>query len=320
MNLTRLSIIIVSWNTKDLLRQCLEHVFGGNPGVSFEVIVVDNASSDGSPDMVKKEFPGVHLLCNGENVGFSRANNLAIPGAAGEYVLLLNSDTIIEDNSILGEWVAFMDGHPEAGASGCRLTYPGGAHQVGDAGFRPSLKTLFFYSFFLSRLFPRVFKGLFLGSVDANREMEVDWVSGAAMMVRKSVLPEAGLLDEDIFMFAEDIEWGCRIGSKGYKVYYLPGIAIVHLQGASVKKHEDRKKMSFLWIESVRYVYSMLNGANALWLFDLVLGSGFLLRAVLYFLFSCFSANGEARAKSRIMFHSSLFTLRGMGKPAMIRK
>jgi N-acetylglucosaminyl-diphospho-decaprenol L-rhamnosyltransferase len=320
MDRPRLSIIIVNWNTKDLLRQCLSHVLKTEAGMPIEVIVVDNASTDGSPAMVETEFPRVRLYRNMENLGFSRANNLAIPGAAGEYVLLLNPDTIVNDNALFKEWVSFMDDHREAGASGCRLVYPGGKHQVGDAGFRPSLKSMFFYATFLSRIFPRRFEGLFLGFVGTDRVMEVDWVSGAAFMVRKSILPEAGLLDENIFMFAEDVEWGCRIRSLGYRVYYLPQIAIIHLQGATIKRNEDRKKMSFLWIKSMRYVYSMLNGARTLWLFDVLLSFSFLLRAVLYCLFSCFGANGEAGVRSNIMFHSFLFALSGMGKPAVVRR
>jgi N-acetylglucosaminyl-diphospho-decaprenol L-rhamnosyltransferase len=320
MDTTGLSIIIVSWNTKDLLRQCLEHIFKGDPGIPIEVIVVDNASTDGSPDMVKTEFPRVRLLRNAENLGFSKANNLAIPDAAGEYVLLLNSDTIVKETTLFKEWVSFMDDHREAGASGCKLVYPDGTHQVGDGGFRPSLKSLFVYATFLSRVFPRRFRGLFLGATGTDRVTEVDWVSGAAFMVRKSILPDTGLLNEDIFMFAEDIEWGCRIRSLGHSVYYLPYIEITHLQGASIKRHEDRKRMSFLWIESMRYVYSMLNRTRTLWPFDILLSFSFLIRAMLYFLFSCFVANGEARTRSRIMFHSFLFALSRMGKPATTKR
>jgi len=281
------------------------------------VTVVDNASGDGSPDMVESEFPQVRLFRSGENLGFPRANNVALPRARGDYVLLLNPDTIIADNSLFGEWVSFMDNHREAGASGPRLTHGNGTHQVGDAGFRPSLTTVFFHAVFLSKLFPRLFKGLFLGSVGADRPMEVDWISGAAFMVRRSILPETGLLNENIFMFAEDVEWGCRIRSFGYKVYYLPQIAVVHLQGASIKKHEDRVRMSLLWIESMRYVYSLLNGAGTLWLFNILLGLGFLLRAVLYCLLHWLGGGGsEAGTMSRIMAHSFLFALGSAGRPA----
>jgi N-acetylglucosaminyl-diphospho-decaprenol L-rhamnosyltransferase len=316
MDTPKLSIIIVNWNTKDLLRQCLSHIFKSETGIPIEVLVVDNASTDGSPAMVEAEFPHVRLFRNTENLGFSKANNFAIPTAQGEYVLLLNSDTIVNDTSLLKEWVSFMDDHREAGASGCRLVHPDGTHQVGDGGFRPSLKSVFFYVTFVSRIFPRRFKGLFLGSLGTDLPMEVDWVSGAAFMVRKSILPETGLLDEDIFMFAEDVEWGCRIRSAGYKVYYLPHIAITHLQGASIKGYEERKKMSVLWIKSMRHVYSMLNGSRTLVLLDILLSFGFLLRAVLYFLFSCFARNDAPKTMSRIMFHSFLFVLSRMEKTA----
>ena len=317
MDKPKLSIIIVSWNTRDLLRQCLGSIFKGDPGITLDVSVVDNASGDGSPDMVEAEFPRVYLIRNRENLGFGRANNLAIPRAAGEYVLLLNPDTIIGDNSLFREWTSFMDNHPEAGASGARLTHADGKHQVGDGGFRPSLAAVFFHALFLSKVFPRLFKGLFLGPVGKTLPMEVDWISGAAFMVRKSILPETGLLNEHIFMFAEDVEWGCRIRSFGYKVYYLPQITIVHLQGASIKKREDRIRMSFLWIESMRYVYSLLYGARTLWLFNILLGLGFLLRAVVYRLFYRIGRGGsEAEIMSRIMARSFLFALAGVEKTA----
>ena len=140
MDTPKLSIIIVNWNTKEMLRQCLTHIFKRDAGIPIEVIVVDNASTDGSPATVEAEFPCVHLFRNTENLGFSKANNPAMPAAQGEYVLLLNSDTIVKDNALFKKWVSFMDDHRGAGASGCRLVNPDGTHQVGDGGFRPCLK------------------------------------------------------------------------------------------------------------------------------------------------------------------------------------
>ena len=298
MNALRLSIIIVNWNTVELLRQCLNCLFQEDLQIPFEVIVVDNASYDGSPEMVSKEFRRVRLIQNSINTGFSKANNQAIKIAAGEYILLLNSDTLIRDKLIFKKWIAFMDQHPKSGASGCKLIFPDGSHQVGDGGFRPSLLTIINYAFFFSRVFPHHFKGLFLSYKRLYREIDVDWVSGAAFLVRKSILPQVGLLDEDTFMYAEDIEWGCRIRSFGYKVYYLPFLEIVHLQGASAKKQKDQNRFSCLWLETLRCRYHLYNKREPVFLYDLVISTAFLLRTVIYYLLYLMTKDRAKKIKS----------------------
>lgn len=150
----KLSVIVVNWNTGTLVGHCLDSLFSQDLPAAFEVIVVDNASSDCSVEMVRQRFPQVRLMVNQENLGFTRANNRAIERTSGEYVLLLNPDTIILGNHTVMDWLSFMDEHRDAGASGCKLVFPDGSHQVGDAGFRPTLGSVASYALFLSRMSP----------------------------------------------------------------------------------------------------------------------------------------------------------------------
>lgn len=313
MDKLRLTIIVVNWNTVSLLRDCLDSLLGQEMGVTHEIIVVDNASADGSPQMVAATFPSVRLIRNHENLGFAKANNQAIKEAKGDYILLLNSDTVVPDNRIFPEWLSFMDNHPEAGASGCRLIKADGAHWVGDAGFKPSLGSIFSYSFFLSKLFPGSFKGLFLNYHVEAAAAEVDWVSGAAFLVRRDILPEVGLLDENVFMYAEDVEWGCRIRSRGYKIFYLPGPVIVHLVGASTKQHKEGA-FSPLWVENLRRLYGRFNPGQPLFLFDFIFAAGLLLRSFLYLVVYMASGKDKWRYKSKEMF--SYFSFLALKKRA----
>lgn len=282
MDPVKLSIVIVNWNSRELTCQCLESVLGQDLQASCELIVVDNASSDGSCDLIGKRFPQVRLLRNADNVGFARANNQAIRIARGEYLLLLNPDTVLADPALLTKWTGYMDRHRDAAASGCRLVFPDGSHQVGDAGYRPSLSTVGNYALFLSRAFPRRCKGLVCAVGAGDREMVVDWVCGAALLVRAATVAEVGLLDESFYMFAEDIEWGCRMTSLGHQVYYLPFLEIIHLQGGSSAKREDRRVFSLLWLENLRRLYGCYNSGRSLFCYDLLMTIAFLLRYSIY--------------------------------------
>lgn len=275
----KLSIIVVSWNTRQLLRDCLRSVEPAATRLASELLVIDNASSDGSPEAVLGEFPDVCLLRNGANLGFAAANNQGISAARGEYVLLLNSDTLVPEGDIFAEWVRFMDEHPEVAASGCRLTWPDGRHQIGDAGHRPSLGTLLNHALFLSRLAPWRLRGLFAVGVGPGPPRAVDWVSGAALLARRSALDVVGLLDERFFMYAEDVEWCCRMRSLGYAVAYLPGLRIVHLQGGSAAPGQG---VGLRWLESLQRLHASYHPREPRFLFRVVLAAGFLLRAALY--------------------------------------
>ena len=310
----KLSVVIVNWNSIELLQACLDSIFLKNSGFDFEIIVVDNASADNSAEILKKEFPYIQLIQNNENIGFTRANNKAIIEAKGKYILLLNPDTIIKDRDIFENWVVFMDNHPEAGASGCKLIYQDGSHQVGDAGFKPTFRTIFNFSFFLSKIKPVQFKGIFLNYDKLNTPIEVDWICGAGFLVSKSILEKVGLMNEDIFMYADDIEWGCRIREYGYKIFYLPQMEIIHLQGGSAKKQKEISKFSYLWLNNIRLLYKYYNKKQPIVLYDLVISSAFLLRSVLYLCSYLKSKNEEIKMKSYRMFKFFLFSISNFGK------
>ena len=289
MRMLPLSVIIVNWNSIELLKPCLVSLFEKNTSFDFEVIIVDNASKDSSVEVLKKEFPLVHLIESDINMGFTRANNVAIRKAKGKYILLLNPDTIIIDVNILKKWTDFMDSNPDVGASGCKLIYEDGRHQVGDAGYMPVINTVFNFSLFLSKLKPDRVKGIFLNYNKLSKPIEVDWISGAGFLVRKEILETVGLMDEGIFMYADDIEWGCRIRKYGYRVVYLPHMKIVHLQGGSAKKQKEISEFSFLWLKNIRLLFKYYNKNQPIVLYDLLISIGFLLRAVLYFCFFFFN-------------------------------
>ncbi len=227
------SIIIVSWNTKEILRNCLRSVYEQAGPISFEVFVVDNASSDGSAQMVENEFPQVCLIRNAENRGFAAANNQAMARAMGRYILLLNPDTIVL-NGAIAKTVSFADAHREAGVIGCKILGSDRTLQRSCSTYHSPLNLLIL-TFGLHRLFPR---SRFFGRGrmtwwDYGSVREVQTVSGCFMLVRREAINQIGLMDERFFMYTEEMDWCWRMWSKGWKVIYFPNAEIVHLGGSS---------------------------------------------------------------------------------------
>lgn len=232
-----LSIVIVNWNTKDLLRKCLESIYEAPPLVKFEVLVVDNASNDGSGEMVEKDFPEAQLIKNNTNLGFAKANNQGIKKSHGNLVLLLNSDVKILPG-VLEKMVNFMAKHPEIGILGPKLIYPNGSYQLSGGHF-PMVLSEFFERSKLAQLFSfSKFIGRYrMNYWDRDNGRELDWVSGAALMIRRRVIQDGGLMDENFFMHYEDIDWCYRAKAKGWKVYFIPEAKLVHLERQSTKKY-----------------------------------------------------------------------------------
>ena len=231
-----LSVVIVSYNVRRFLEQALRSVFAALEGLEGEVWVVDNASSDGSAQMVREQFPQVKLIANRENVGFARANNQAVERARGRYVLLLNPDTVVRQDTFR-VMVRFMDEHPEAGAAGCKVLNPNGTLQLACRRGFPTPMVAFYKIVGLSALFPKSqrFGRYNMTYLDPDQVAEVDAVSGSFMMVRREVVEKVGTLDPEFFMYGEDIDWCYRIQQAGWKVYYLPHTEIVHFKGESTK-------------------------------------------------------------------------------------
>ena len=240
----KLSVVIVNYNVSYFLEQCLKSVekavlclnqkYGQN---SAEVFVVDNHSVDGSNEMVERLFPWVTLIKNEENVGFSKANNQAMRIASGEYVLLLNPDTVVEDQTFL-KVIEFMDAHLDGGGLGVKMLDGKGKFLPESKRGLPTPWVAFYKIFGLSALFPksRRFGKYHLGFLDNDQIHSIEILSGAFMLMRKSVLDKIGLLDEDFFMYGEDIDLSYRIILAGYKNYYYPETRIIHYKGESTKK------------------------------------------------------------------------------------
>ncbi|MDD3892771.1 MAG: glycosyltransferase family 2 protein, partial [Bacteroidales bacterium] len=232
-----LSVVIVNYNVKHFLEQCLISVFKSLNSIDSEVFVVDNASADGSCQMVRQRFPQVKLIENTVNYGFSYANNQAIRLAEGEFVLLLNPDTVVEEDTF-AKCIAFMNEHKKAGSMAVKMIDGKGKFLPESKRAMPSPIVSFYKIFGLSRLFPKskTFARYHLGHLSPNSTHEIEILSGAFMFIRKEALDKVGLLDESFFMYGEDIDLSYRILKGGYKNYYYPGTTIIHYKGESTKK------------------------------------------------------------------------------------
>ncbi|MDR1603053.1 MAG: glycosyltransferase family 2 protein [Tannerella sp.] len=232
----KLSIVIVNYNVKYYLWQCLDSVMRATRQVAAEIFVVDNCSPDHSTEYVKPWFPDVHFIENSENVGFSKANNQAIRIACGEYVLLLNPDTVVGEDT-LARVCAFMDAHPNAGALGVKMIDGYGKFLPESKRGFPSPWNAFCKMTGLAGLFPlsKTFGGYHIRYLNENELHKVDILAGAFMLLRRQALDRAGLLDEAFFMYGEDIDLSYRIGLAGFDIYYLPE-TIIHYKGESTRK------------------------------------------------------------------------------------
>ena len=244
----KLSIVIVNYNVEHFLEQCLYSVRKAIKDIDAEVFVVDNNSVDGSLRMLREKFPEVILIDNKQNLGFSKANNQAIRQSKGEYVLLLNPDTVVEDDTF-HKVLLFMDSHPDGGGLGVKMVDGKGKFLPESKRGLPTPLTAFYKIFGFSRLFPhsKRFSKYHLGYLDKDHIHEVDVLAGAFMLMRRSVLEVTGLLDEDFFMYGEDIDLSYRIVQAGYKNYYFSETRIIHYKGESTKK------------SSVNYVFVFYN-------------------------------------------------------------
>jgi GT2 family glycosyltransferase len=222
MTQPKLAVIIVSWNTKDLTRKCVTSVLRSQTDFEVEVLVVDNASSDGTPAMVAGEFPQVKLIANQENMGFGRGCNEGLKNTSAENVFFLNPDAEIEPNA-LQFMVDYLDAHPRVGVVGCALRYPDGSTQRAYYDF---------YSFFGSLKDNQLIKKR-LKAASEEKTMPVDWVIGAVLMIRTGVLAQVGNFDEDFFLYGEEMELQYRIRKAGWEIIYLPEVAAVHHAGRS---------------------------------------------------------------------------------------
>jgi N-acetylglucosaminyl-diphospho-decaprenol L-rhamnosyltransferase len=276
-----LGIVIVNWNTRDLLKRCLETIMASAGEVSFKVVLVDNASTDGSADMARESFPAVEVIVSPTNGGFSYGNNLGLRAlgyrAAGDvdpdaprYALLLNPDTEVPPDALY-QMVQFMDSRPEIGVAGPKLVLENGSL---DLACRRSFPTpiVSFYRFSgLSKLFPHHprFGQYNMTFADPDQEIEVDSVVGAYMQVRREAILDAGLLDETFFMYGEDLDWAFRIKKAGWKVFYHPQVVVRHVKRAASRRS---KKAQFEFQRAMLIFYRKhYQKTTPLWLHSLVI-------------------------------------------------
>jgi len=272
---TDLSIVIVSYNVKNLLKECLESIYRTTKQIQFEVYIVDNHSSDGTIQMIQRDFPTVKLIRNKENIGFAKANNLAFRKSKGKYLLMLNPDTRILQNSFQKMINAF-EKDTRIGVVGCKMLNPDGTLQPSCYDF-PTLREIFGMYFIGSRIFGGLKK------FDYNKMQEVDFVRGAFLTLNRKCLEEVGLLDENIFMFGEETDLCYRIKQSGWKVMYMPDTVIIHHKGKSTEQISDN--MYLQRIRSLIYYFQKHYGkTRTLFLRVIILlgmGSRLVLRRIL---------------------------------------
>ena len=267
-----LAIVIVNYNTRALLRECLRSIYASRGNLTFEVCVVDNASTDGSAGMVRAEFPQVRLIESEHNGGYAYANNLGLrsfgfpESPAGKvlsssipfsdlprYVLLLNPDTLLPPDA-LAQMLAFMDAHPDAGVVGPKLVRPDGSLDLACRRSFPTPEISLWRMLGLSKLFPRtrLFGRYNLTYLDPNLLTEVDSVVGAFMWVRREAILQVGLLDETFWMYGEDLDWAKRIKDAGWKVWYNPSVVVLHVKEAA-SRYSPRARVEFYRAMAIFY-------------------------------------------------------------------
>jgi GT2 family glycosyltransferase len=232
-----ISVIIVNYNVKEFVGNLLNSIKSALDGLSTEIFVVDNASDDGSPEYIREHFPEVRLIANNKNAGFGKANNQALAVASGKYLLIINPDTIVQEDT-LHKMIGFFSCHPEAGMAGCRVLNPDGSLQLACRRGFPGPWTSFCKFTGLSKLFPksRLFARYNLTYLDENSTHEVDAISGSFMMMPRDVYIKTGGFDPQFFMYGEDLDLCYRVQKSGYKVYYVHETSIIHYKGESTRR------------------------------------------------------------------------------------
>jgi len=299
-----LSIITVNTNEWHVLQTCLRSVFEQTKGIEFEFIVVDNASTDGSKEKIAREYPQVKIITNSENLGFAAANNRGIEQACGKYVLLLNPDTEVLDNAIV-KTVQFMESHPQAGISACKLLFPDRSLQRSVRSF-PTVWNVFCESTFLYRLFPKsiLFGKYYLSYFNYDAIMQVDWVCGAYIMMSRKVIDTVGLLDEQFYMYTEEVDYCHRAKNAGYEIWFIPDGEVIHFWGGV--NAINRRVMLWTNASMMLYLQKHFYGVEKYLLMGLKY-FGLVLRTIMYALVGCLLL-------SQKMFLKSYYTLYSLYK------
>jgi len=262
----QLSVVIVSYNTRELLNDCLKSVTVASKDLDVEVFVVDNNSADNTAEMVKKVFPRVKLFANEKNLGFSKANNQAIKKARGEYVLILNPDTKVLPDTFT-KMISFMEANPAVGVATCRVEFPSGKLDVDCRRHFPTPWRAFTYFSGLSKLFKgsKIFDQYNYGYQPDTKEQAIDACVGAFMIIPRAAIEKVGMFDEQFFFYGEDLDWCYRFREHGYQIIYTPITKIVHYKGASSGIKKSSQEVTKATIETRKTV--MLQSVRAMRIF-----------------------------------------------------
>ena len=290
-----ISVIIVNWNTKILLLDCVESLYRTTLDSSMEIIVVDNASSDGSVDSLQKRFSQVKVIENPDNFGFAKANNIGINKASGRYICLVNSD-VIALGGVLDKMRIYMENRPAIGALAPK-TYFGDMQIQKNCREYPTLRNIFCQEFLLNTLFPTIacFRGRDMTWFDHNSVMEIEVLSGCFLMVRREVIDQVGLLDEQFFFYSEDVDWCKRIHDAGWKLVHYPMAEAMHLGHGSSSNDSSRYDVAMVranW----QYWRKHKNSAECI-LFWLIKFTGTLARAIGWFAVLLFNPGNRRHTK-----------------------
>lgn len=296
-----LSVLIVTWNCRQLIGPCLDHLFASTLTEPFEVIVVDNQSHDGTADVVRARSEPITVIEPGENLGFGRGNNLAATRAQGDYLLLLNPDAYLTDPDALRRLLdALRAGERDGwGAVAPRLDNPDGSHQIGDGGFAPTPGNIVRHLAFVSRVVPSA-RGFYVNhpALMRRQRIAVDWLAATCMLVTRAAFEVVGGFDPRFFMYGEDVDLGIRLGKAGYDRVLFPGISVVHLQGATQRADPDAIHVSTSWIDAIFALHQGDGWRPVIdrWMIAGTMVAGFGARAVAYRI-------GGRRKRARAMMH-----------------
>jgi N-acetylglucosaminyl-diphospho-decaprenol L-rhamnosyltransferase len=292
-----LSIIIVSYNTVGRLRACLQSLERSRGVPDSETFVVDNASADGSADMVASEFPSVRLIRSPINGGYAYANNLALRQARGRLILLLNPDTEVEPHAIAA-LSSDLERHPEVAAVGPKLVRADGSLDLACRRSFPSPAVAFYRMVGLSRLFPhsRRFGRYNLTYLDPDLETEVDGLAGACMLIRRAAIEQVGLLDERFFMYGEDLDWAYRMKESGWHIRYNPKVAILHHKGESSRQNSERATVAFY--RAMHLFYAKHYRATTFFALDWIIIAGIYARLAWALFRNALRAPGQRRVST----------------------
>lgn len=313
MTQPRISVLIVTWNCRALIRECLDHLFASSINHPIEVIVVDNASHDETPDFIRDQYPQVVVIESGSNLGFGQGNNLAANHARGDYLLLLNPDAYLTNHNALQILIDELDNDHGGGVAAVapKLINPDGTHQLGDGGYAPTIGNIVRHQWLLSRFVPGV-RGFYFNRPGLFRRERIaaHWLAATCLLVRRAAFEAVGGFDPTFFLYGEDVDLGVRIHRTGLRQWLLPRAQVVHLQGATQRNDPDAVHISTRFIDAM-FVLHQRRGATQRWGLAGALASGYLLRAGAY---RMRGVRGRAKGEAMLAYARHSWSLRNMNR------